>query len=1332
MKKWTGNHNNRLRNNAVRIKTDSKEGSGILYKTKDSLYVVSVSHCLGDNRWKNALIEYSIRDVDGNSVFYPLKIKGNFNGEYIKEKGIDYAILEVEFPNSYENLRFEDITFSSEIPEDIDHRAFGFPSFNRNGESLCLEYQESGKWKVTDTFEEIQEGFIECMKGFSGAAIVDYDENDKKVCWGIIRSSEGDKGKYRKALACTPRHILRWLGDGKEEIESVNLIEDNRDYIPRYCSTSQEIGWNYYLGEIRKRYTLTEYVSGEVEDNFASHFLLIGGAQTGKSYELKHLAHELGLKGKQVIFIDFSTNPDFSAIAVSDDSVVIMDAFDEAGIKNVADVSKKLGEFADKYKGITIVVSCRSNFIEFLKDYDFVPLYLEDMSVSDIRDYISTKGFQDPNSVVDLLRSSEIGAMCTTPFNLRFVIDKINVNDGVYNLPSSITQMYDKYVEELFDAEKDKSVDDIKNSYSANLRLLKKMALVLMTLDRNTLLETEVQKVVGNKANLSLLKRNGVVNVENGVWGFRNNTFKEFIAGMALADKSLEEVKLLVCYAGTEKIMPGWYNSLGFWIRIKSETDGRVDGDITEWLAQSSKNLLLYSDPTVLPDKTRVDIVKAILEDYKSENSLFGMYYSGEFEKLYTFGRSRDLISYLQKELDTINEVSSHLYNIMSLLAYVDWKKQKEIEPKRTKDLKDLIISKLDIIKDREHSLGMFFWILSSEDNYKDPEIMESVMDKLKDNCHPDVVSGICAIIAQGEYADQYAGYLYKALEIIHDGNHRIVSNEYLYSALVSFQETDNVVKTLDLITEEEFLRKRADREDYESLFKQLLERLLKSGKTNEFLQYRDKLFPPKLRFPRYRALYEIVKSLACEYGIEDVEFDTRMEQIMNPHKKTEEQEKEDQKRRENAFACLWDYETFRRLVEMVADNCDANPGHDPYDYCYSDLTGYNNYVADFFAEHGDWKTFDSSIVFDSSNVRAKIADKNIYELFRFEKTLSNLLRLVNKVEISGDKITKCVELGHKLLILLSQGKCYQDFSYSQLALEMMVNGMIEVDEPTALALLPYGFESFPIVSESGVRGDTKSVFDSIMEIIGEDRLAEIIRDRLGKTIHYEFPNSIDPVRFLLKRGEKDDIVFLLDKAIELGDSAFSFMVVQQLMYKKEYLSMIMEKYSMFATSIKLEIASNIGVDERFVDIVNNDLENNFDSFSDFEKRYALRILIKNGNLFALRTICENRDDFLKEGEFFKFNYFSIESLDYLINLLMEFGVKGERYTTVINSIIVSMGNIASVSDETLDTVVKRTKDITSRNEKFQLLRQSEEYFHNRRLQAIQGDMSLESALKRL
>ncbi len=100
------------------------------------------------------------------------------------------------------------------------------------------------------------------MKGFSGAAIVDYDENDKKVCWGIIRSSEGDKGKYRKALACTPRHILRWLGDGKEEIESVNLIEDNRDYIPRYCSTSQEIGWNYYLGEIRKRYTLTEYVSG--------------------------------------------------------------------------------------------------------------------------------------------------------------------------------------------------------------------------------------------------------------------------------------------------------------------------------------------------------------------------------------------------------------------------------------------------------------------------------------------------------------------------------------------------------------------------------------------------------------------------------------------------------------------------------------------------------------------------------------------------------------------------------------------------------------------------------------------------------------------------------------------------------------------------------------------------------------------------------------------------------------------------------------------------------------------------------------------------------------
>ncbi|MDE5586101.1 MAG: hypothetical protein K2I92_07145, partial [Muribaculaceae bacterium] len=277
----------------------------------------------------------------------------------------------------------------------------------------------------------------------------------------------------------------------------------------------------------------------------------------------------MGAIGRNVIFLKLSADTELNELSVTDDTVVILDAFDECGISHISEVAQRLGLFAWKYQGIPIVVSCRANFVEFLKDYDFETLYLEDLTVQDVKDYVAKVGFHNPDEVVRMLRDSEIGSMCTTPFNLKFAVGKIKENEGHYSLPVSITQLYEQYVEDLFETEKNKSLEDNRSSFAANLRLLKKLALVLMMADLNSLSDEEVQQVIGKDEQLTFLKRNGVILVGNHKWRFQNNTFKEFIASLALADKSVDEVKKLVCYASTDKIKPGWYNVIGFWIRLK-------------------------------------------------------------------------------------------------------------------------------------------------------------------------------------------------------------------------------------------------------------------------------------------------------------------------------------------------------------------------------------------------------------------------------------------------------------------------------------------------------------------------------------------------------------------------------------------------------------------------------------------------------------------------------------------------------------------------------------------------------------------------------------------
>lgn len=1325
MKELSPIHSNRLRSNAVRITADGKSGSGILYQTKDSLFVVSVAHCLGDNRWINATIEYSYLDDYDMPKFRPLRRKGTLIAEYNVARGIDIAILEMEFPNDKERGRFEDVKFGIGNPTSGYHQTFGFPKNKIDGTSLSLKYLESGHWRVTDGMDDVQQGFEECMRAFSGSGIVDYDQDDRKVCWGIIRSLDKDGGTFRNVLACSPRNILRYLTHNSDAIAGTReVVADNMDYIPRYCSDSSILNIDYYFGPDRARYTLLDYVEGKAPCE-ASHFLLTGGAQTGKSYELRHLAHELGEKGRKVVFIKLSATFEPDEIPVTDDSVVILDAFDECGISNISSVAEKLCLFTAKYQGVPIVVSCRANFVEFLKNYDFKTLYLEDLSVEDVKEYIAKNGFLKPDEVVGMLRNSEIGAICTTPFNLKFVIQKIKENGGKYSLPASITQLYEQYVEDLFESEKDKSLVENRSSYVANLRLLKRMALVLMMSDRNSLSDMEMQKVIGKDEHLTFLKRNGVVLVDNNSWGFQNNTFKEFIASMALADRSLQDVKKLVCYAGTDKIKPGWYNALGFWIRLKSETDGSLTDDVIDWISHSSKNLLLYSDPTVISDDTRLQIVEKILNDCKATNSLYSMYYTGDFDRLYAFGCSKEFTRYLINELKSITEASSHLYNIMSLLACVD------IETiKASKELQELIITKLNLIKDREHSFGMFFWMQSSDILSECPEILERVFLILKDNRHPDIISGICALIAKAHRADEYADYLYEAMSIIHDRAYHIVPSQYLNEALVSFHDKENIMRTLDMITKREYLRKEGEREENRQLLRQLLEKLLKEGWIEEFRKYRDIVFPEDINFVScaHRRIWGIFNDLAEKYDVVDLAFHERMEKLLNSNKKTDEEEAEDNRRREAAFACLWDYVAFRKAVEKVADKCDENPGRYAYEFCFSDSIGYNHYVGDFFAQYGGWNSS------DTSTVRKMIQDKDTYELFRFGRTISNLLHLVYKVEISDDKMYACIEIGQKLLNTLAVRKedVGQDWDYYKLALEMMVNGMIEVGETMALALLPYGSESFSVSGCNSKVGDSKSVFDKIKEIVGADRLAEEIRQKLGTELLFGSAQALGPVEFLMNRGEKHDLDFLLDKVVEYGDSAFSYTTVQSLMEIDGYEESVMRRFSDFAPSVKIEVASQLDSDDRFASLIIKNLESGFSGFSDFERRRALRVLTQKGSLVALTTILDDKEEYLKEGEFLSFNYASPESLDYLMDLLVEFGSREYMYNSVINSLIVSLGNIASYSEKNLNLVIDRTEEVASKYGQLQFLRHSEEYFRNRYLQALEENASLDSILERI
>ena len=233
-------------------------------------------------------------------------------------------------------------------------------------------------------------------------------------------------------------------------------------YIRRFCTDEQD-GNNFlrYLLKNQKRFTLADYVTSEVVKE-KNKFIVYSGAQTGKTTELRNLCWELQECG---LFMPVSYEVKSSHDLKQEDMpqerwtngkevVVIIDALDEINGKERENLLKTINSYAHDNPDMKMVLSCRSNYRREDQLNAFHELYIESMSIEDIKMHIkNVLGIK--NTLWQMIVEQQLVDFAKQPFFLNVLIDAYKEEHKLPKDRAGIYRLYRKELQEGKERERD-------------------------------------------------------------------------------------------------------------------------------------------------------------------------------------------------------------------------------------------------------------------------------------------------------------------------------------------------------------------------------------------------------------------------------------------------------------------------------------------------------------------------------------------------------------------------------------------------------------------------------------------------------------------------------------------------------------------------------------------------------------------------------------------------------------------------------------------------------------------------------------------------------------
>ncbi|MDG0059151.1 hypothetical protein [Priestia sp. P5] len=372
------------------------------------------------------------------------------------------------------------------------------------------------------------------------------------------------------------------------------------------------------------------------------HVVLLGGAGTGKSVEMRHIAAICSQESSLFIpiliklnkYVPRSLNEVISEFwaewnLVSDNRLlIILDGLDEVESHYKKDAIKYIELFSEQHPEAQIIVSCRQNFYQAenehfsgtLQGFDTFLLY--NLNQQNVDSYIdSFLGRTKAQKFNMLIGNTNMKSLISIPFYLVRILDRY-FKSGI--LPKNKAGLYQDLIKESLynDIEHFKNAIDLSKEEQRLMVSLETVALSMEDLGRNYLTDQEFTLVIDEKTkelltHCTLWKKSE----ENGEirWQFEHNNFQEFLAARILSRQEFETIKDFLSFSPEHrKVIPSWVNTLSFLVSIMDCKDKRFI-ELLEWLSENDPEMVIQFELDKIDESLRNQIFQHIFNYYEKK-----------------------------------------------------------------------------------------------------------------------------------------------------------------------------------------------------------------------------------------------------------------------------------------------------------------------------------------------------------------------------------------------------------------------------------------------------------------------------------------------------------------------------------------------------------------------------------------------------------------------------------------------------------------------------------------------------------------------------------------
>lgn len=583
------------------------------------------------------------------------------------------------------------------------------------------------------------------------------------------------------------------------------VYEDVDSYIPLYVrgeETKEECFLRAFREDGGNKSLGTLIVEGK------NRLILFGHPQYGKSTVLAKLAYDLQESRLYRPFL-FSLRNYSSASSLEaqlkleqrfdnmGSDVLILDGLDELKEEQRDNVVSEIAMLSENYPSIVIVLSCRLSHKKVMTVSGFESLYLQPMSDKDLDEYIRTN-CADPETFLRDASRSKLMPFLYVPF---FLKESLAYFAAHRCIPADKVTIYEYFIDRALERDCNRKKNRASR-ITPKARLyphLEHLAFSMLMSQRMDVSHDELavdmgmsEDVIEGLTDLSLITKG-----EGGDVTFVHNSFKEYILAKMLSGMDADTIKRLVCYPGTEILVPALNNVVVLMISLIQRQQNWQNSEFKDWFVRRYPEILIEVGPECLDEQTREMVFEDIYNDRKRKGLHLDYWRA---PSLIAFASTPRAVKLVLRELENSVFLDANCMNALRLAETADFTL---LPPDEHPHIADVCMSLLEL---KDVKIGGYSYICLPLKNptIQSRELLKIFFGKVKEteNCY--LIQSVCSMAMALDVSDLYADWVLSKAQYVCDyyenGVNHMVSDHDINEFMLSLHDHRNIIKALRIL----------------------------------------------------------------------------------------------------------------------------------------------------------------------------------------------------------------------------------------------------------------------------------------------------------------------------------------------------------------------------------------------------------------------------------------------------------------------------------------------------------------------------------------------------